>query len=424
MSADVEIPERGAGDHGRGMAAGLPREAGLYVHFPFCRRRCHYCDFNTYAVPVIPAEPYTQAILRELETRAAELTGARIVSVFFGGGTPGLWGPEPVGRVLRAAEAALGITDLDALEVTIEVNPGECDEDMLRGYRQVGVNRVSFGVQSLDDRLLAAVDRIHRAEEAREALRMAPRCGFERWSCDVMFGLPGQSLARWERDLREIVSLGPSHVSAYNLIVEEGTPLALYVRDGKVKLPPDSRQVRMLERGRELLEEAGLARYEISNFARPGQESIHNLLYWTGRPYLGLGAGAHSFVSSRTGATDGADAAAGEHGVPGAVGRRTTNVRKFGEYMAAVNRGGRALAFEEAIDPLTHVRERLMTGLRLDRGVDLDDIRAVTGIDVLDRFSGEVGALRAEGLLALDGATLRLTEQAVAISDAVFRRFF
>lgn len=385
----------------------LPREAGLYIHFPFCRKRCHYCDFNTYAVPEIPAEPYTRAILRELEARAGELAGAQLVSIFFGGGTPGLWGPGPVGRVLRAVELALGVPDLEALEVTIEVNPGECDEAMLRGYREQGVNRVSFGVQSLDDRLLKAVDRIHSAEEAREALRAAPRAGFERWSCDVMFGLPGQSLARWERDLREIVSLGPSHVSAYNLIVEEGTPLARFVRDGKVKLPPDSRQVRMLERGRELLAEGGLPRYEISNFARPGQESVHNLLYWTGRPYLGLGAGAHSFVA----------------GGP-ALGRRSTNIRKFGEYMDAVTRDGVASAFTEDIDPETHVRERLMTGLRLDRGLDLEDVRAVTGVDVRAMFPRELRGLLADGLLIDDGATLRLTERAVAISDSVFRRFF
>lgn len=386
----------------------LPREAGVYVHFPFCRRRCHYCDFNTYAVPVIPAEPYTRAILRELEARAPEIGGARLVSVFFGGGTPGLWGPEPVGRVLRAIERAFGLLSVGGLEVTIEVNPGECDEAMLRGYREVGVNRVSFGVQSLDDRLLAAVDRIHRADEAREALRLAAAC-FERWSCDVMFGLPGQSLARWERDLAEIAALGPDHVSAYNLIVEEGTPLHLYVRDGKVKLPPEGRQVRMLERGREILAAAGLERYEISNFARPGQESVHNLLYWTGRPYLGLGAGAHSFVPAAVGAFGG---------------RRTTNVRKFGEYMSAVERTGAAIAFEEAIDAETHVRERLMTGLRLDRGLDLDDVRAVTGVEVRERFAAEVAALQREGLLALDGAVLRLTERAVAVSDAVFRRFF
>lgn len=388
---------------------GLPREAGLYIHFPFCRKRCHYCDFNTYAVPEIPAEPYTRAVLRELEERRGELGEARLVSVFFGGGTPGLWGAEAVGRVLRAVEGAFG--GVDALEVTIEVNPGECDEGMLRAYREVGVNRVSFGVQSLDDTLLLAMDRIHTADEAREALRAVGRAGFRRWSCDLMFGLPGQTVTRWERDLAEVVALGASHVSAYNLMVEEGTPLARFVRDGKVRLPPESRQVRMLERAVAVLGKAGVGRYEISNFARPGEESVHNLLYWTGRPYLGIGAGAHSFVPGVGG------------GNLASLGRRSTNVRKFGEYMDAVGREGVAIAFSEEIDPETHVRERLMTGLRLDRGLDVEDVLAVTGIDVRERFERVLRGLIRDGLL-VDQGTLRLTPQAVAVSDSVFRRFF
>lgn len=389
--------------------AALPAEAGLYIHYPFCRRRCHYCDFNTYAVPDIPVRAYTDAIRAELDARAGELEGRRLVSVFLGGGTPGLWGPGPVGEVLRAVERHFGA--LGGAEVTIEVNPGECDEAMLRAYREEsGCNRVSFGVQALSDPLLVAMDRIHSADEARAAMRAVVRAGYARWSADLIFGLPGQSLDRWEQDLRELIDHGPPHVSVYNLMVEPGTPLHRFVRDGKVRLPPDDLQLAMLERGREILEAAGLARYEISNFAVPGQHSVHNLLYWTGRPYLGLGAGAHSFVPA---AAD-----------TGALGLRRGNVRKYTEYMATAGRTGRAVAFEEAISPLVHVQERLMTGLRLDAGLDTADVERYTGLDPADVFDKVAAALAADGLLATDGARWRLTAQAVPISDAVFARFF
>ena len=386
----------------------LPRQSGLYIHFPFCRRRCHYCDFNTYAVPEIPVERYTSAVLRELSTRAHELTETRIVSIFFGGGTPGLWGAGPVGEVLRAAVRALGIRDLPEIEVSIEINPGECDEDRLRAYREAGVNRVSFGVQALSDRLLASLDRIHTAEEARQALRAARRAGFREVSVDLIFGLPGQTLDRWERDLSEAIALSPNHVSVYNLTVEEGTPLHRFVRDGKVRLPPEDRQLRMMARAKEILAAAGIERYEISNYARPGHESVHNTLYWTGRPYLGLGAGAHSFTAA-----------------PDALGRRTTNARKYTDYMDKIEQHGTAVTFEEPITADTHVRERMMTGLRLDRGVDLFDVALHTGLDVRAEHGRAIDRLVAEGLL--DWATptvLRLTERGVAVSDSVFLRFF
>ncbi|NUN14806.1 MAG: radical SAM family heme chaperone HemW [Myxococcales bacterium] len=391
--------------------AKLPSIGGIYIHFPFCRRRCHYCDFNTYAVLAIPVEEYTSAIIRELETRAESMAHIEISSVFLGGGTPGLWGADPVRRVLECVRAHYRVTP--TAEITIEVNPGECGVDLLRAYRDVsGCNRVSFGVQSLSDKLLAAMDRLHSADQARQALQDADRAGFRRYSADLMFGLPGQSLKRWVKDVREIASMGLSHVSLYNLMVEPNTPLYLRVRDNKVRLPREKLQVEMLEQGFFHLAEFGLTRYEISNFAKPGQESVHNLHYWQGRPYLGVGAGAHSFV------------AAANHNSPDAVGIRTSNVRKFGEYMKSVQADGTAIAFSEEISPLTHLRERLMTGLRLIRGVDLDDVKQATGIDPRVPFGPVISSLVSAGLVQYDNNTLSLSEHAIPISDSVFARFF
>lgn len=393
----------------------LPADAGVYVHFPFCRRRCHYCDFNTYAVPEIPIERYTAAVIAELRARGHRLGGRRLVSVFFGGGTPGLWGAEPVRRVMQAIRESVGPWTSDA-ELTIEVNPGECDENLLRDYREIsGLNRVSFGVQSLTDSLLRSMDRIHSAAEAHEAMAAVKRAGYTNWSADVMFGLPGQTKTRWQEDLHAVLAHEPPHVSAYNLMLEPTTPLYVRVRDGKVKLPSDRTQIQMMELGWETLQQHGYQRYEISNFCQPGRQSVHNTLYWTGRPYLAVGAGAHSFLPPQRGHAE-------------SLGERTANARTYGEYMnraLAESEGPEpTVVFREDIDAETHLVERIMTGLRLAQGVALSDLQAVVGIDPRERFAQQIHQLESENLLRTDSDTWTLTEQAIPISDAIFQRFF
>jgi len=359
-------------------------------------------------VDVIPVESYTSAVIRELETRSESLDGAEIASVFLGGGTPGLWGPEPVRRVLEAVESLFGSST--SREITIEVNPGECDETMLTAYREVsGCNRVSLGVQSLTDSLLVAMDRIHGADEARAAMRAVVEAGYEDWSADLIFGLPGQDLRGWLADLEEVLSYDSPHLSVYNLMVEEATPLYTMVRRGSVVLPAEEIQLDMLLQARERIEAAGLKRYEISNFARPGHGSRHNSLYWTGRPYLGIGAGAHGFVPD---------------GRPGILGRREANVRKFVPYMEAIARDGSAIHSSEDIAPTVHVRERMMMGLRLEKGVDLAEVAAVTGIDPAVVMGTSLAALAAEDFLVFEGSVVRLTERGLPVSDAVFLRLF
>jgi oxygen-independent coproporphyrinogen-3 oxidase len=387
----------------------LPSESGLYIHFPFCRKRCHYCDFNTYAVPDIPTDGYTEAILKEFESRAHLLDGTQLTTIFLGGGTPGLWGAKPVEKVLRAVKDRFPSAPLE--EITLEVNPGECDEDMLRAYREEsGCTRVSFGVQAMEDGLLQSMDRIHSAEEARDAMRAAAKVGFESWSVDLIFGLPGQTMERWVTDLREVLSFSPPHLSVYNLMVEPGTPLAMMVRDEKVHLPPDELQLEMLAFAAEEISRQGLARYEISNFSLENHHSQHNLLYWTGRPYLGLGAGAHGFI--------------GNNDDSPALGKRQVNIRKYTEYMKSVSTRGEAIAGEEIIDGEMHLRERLMTGLRLDAGVDLKELAEITGLDPAHRYAEVLKGLEEEGLITRRDERISLTPTGLPVSDAVFLRFF
>jgi oxygen-independent coproporphyrinogen-3 oxidase len=254
------------------------------------------------------------------------------------------------------------------------------------------------------------MDRIHSADEARDAMRAAAKIGFQSWSADLIFGLPGQSMERWKTDLREVLSFSPPHLSVYNLMVEPGTPLWMMVRDGKVRIPPDTLQLEMLQFAAEEITEQGLARYEISNFCQPDHHSRHNLFYWTGRPYLGLGAGAHGFVSSNPD-TQG-------------LGKRQVNIRKYSDYMNAITATGTAIAGEENIDAETHLRERLMTGLRLDEGVDLKELNTITGFDTSEVYADVLNTLEDEGLIARSDERIRLTPRGLPISDAVFLRFF
>jgi oxygen-independent coproporphyrinogen-3 oxidase len=281
---------------------------------------------------------------------------------------------------------------------------------MLRAYREVsGCNRVSLGVQSLTDELLQAMDRIHGGDEARAAMRAVVEAGYQTWSADLIFGLPGQDLTGWLHDLGEVLEHDSPHLSVYNLMVEEATPLHTMVRRGTVVLPDEGVQLEMLLAARERIEAAGLSRYEISNFARPGHASRHNSLYWMGRPYLGIGAGAHGFVPDDR---------------QGVLGRREANIRKFVPYMDAITQEGTAIASAEDIDAPMHLRERMMMGLRLDAGIDLAEVAGITGIDPAEVMRTSLERLEAEDFLSREGSVLRLTERGLPVSDAVFLRLF
>ena len=385
------------------------RPLGVYVHFPFCASRCSYCDFPTEARAVVPHEAYAAAICAELAFRQEDYAGRRLRSVYFGGGTPGLWKAECVRRVLEhvcSAFADQGTQGLSSgVEVTLEMNPGDVRLDDLRRLREGGVTRLSLGVQSLHDDELALLGRRHSSKEALRSIELARAAGFEHIACDLMFGLPSQSPSRFLESLREVVGFGPEHVSVYCLTLEEGTPLFARVQAGDLELPDDEVQVAMFEMGRQLLLQAGFRHYEISNFAMPGREAVHNNLYWTGGEYLGLGAAAHSMRY-----------------LPGGGVERRANPRDPDAYITSAMAGTLCPENIEILDTSKVRREALWLGLRLLEGISRKEYEARHGVDPAAVAGGVLAELVSEGLLEMTPECVRLTWRGVLFADEVGAR--
>ena len=382
---------------------------GLYVHFPYCPMRCTYCDFNTYVVEKIPAADYTAAVLAEGERRAPAYADWTLSSVYFGGGTPSLWGADQVGRVLEAASWWFPHRASD-VEITLECNPGEAQAGTLASYHDVGVNRLSLGVQTLDDAALATIGRRHDATAAMVGLKTALKVGFRSVSADLIFGLPGQDMTRWTHDLKALADTGVPHISVYHLTLEEGTRLTHQVKTGKVVLPDEDTQADMFEAIGPTLSPYGLGLYETSNAAKSGHESRHNTLYWTGRPYLGLGAGAHSFLPpARWDETRTAT--------------RSSSRKHHSTYVRDALAGDE-LVFAEEIDRDTHLRERLFTGLRNLAGLDLGALSEELNLDVPGRVADPLASLTQRGLIELRDQTLHLTETGRRLADTVALELF
>ena len=358
----------------------------LYVHIPWCVRKCPYCDFNSHAPrAAIDQEGYVDALLRDLDHDLAGLDaagrGAGLVSVFIGGGTPSLFEPAAIGRLLDGVAARLHLDA--AAEVTLEANPGTAEAKRFAGYRAAGVNRVSLGVQSLDDVSLAALGRIHGAAEARAAFAMARQAGFDNINLDLMYGLPKQSSAGALQDLGALVELGPEHVSWYQLTLEPNT----LFHHRPPPLPDDDALADIADAGQALLAAAGYRRYEISAYARDARCARHNLNYWEFGDYLGIGAGAHGKLTTQDG-----------------VVRRTTKPRGPEAYLSGVGSGAgsRVLARDDL------VAEFFLNAMRLVDGVPVACFAQRTGL-ALEQVSAAVARARALGLMADDPARLRPT---------------
>lgn len=346
----------------------LPVDTSVYVHFPWCVKKCPYCDFASRKIdPIeVPHARYAGAVLRELEHRARSgaLDGRRLVTVFFGGGTPSLWEPAELGRVLAGARAAFG-AEADDVEVTVECNPSSLDGARAAALREAGATRLSIGVQSLDDDKLRFLGRKHDADGARRAVREAAR-EVPRVSADLMFGMHAQSIDAFLSDVDELVALGLSHVSAYALTIEPGTQFGELHKRGRLPLAPEDDYADMFARAEEEFAARGLAHYEVSSYARPGEEARHNLHYWRGGAYLGLGAGAVGCL---------------EDGVGRA--RRWRNDPDPERYMARAESGASTEESAEQLGAQEIVREALMLGLRTEAGVDLRATERRAGVDPL-----------------------------------------
>lgn len=386
----------------------------IYVHLPYCAKRCPYCDFNTYVVHAMPEQRYVDALLREVAHAAdrPEWQGRRVATVFFGGGTPSLFSPSSIAALLSTFDRLFGY-DADP-EITLEANPGTLEgggEEKLRGFRTAGINRVSFGAQSFDARHLATLGRIHSAEETLGAFDAARRAGFDNVSCDLIFGVPGQTVEDWQRDVTTAIRLGSEHVSAYGLTYEDGTPMTGMKKAGLVTAASEDTELAMFRVAREAFAAAGLKQYEVSNYARPGRESRHNLAYWTWRDYLGLGAGAHGFAGVAASRAAGAP--------PSSWGRRYANVRLPESYMQATP--GAWHASEESVSRGMAIAEYLMVGLRLARGIAPAAFRELFGLD-LDQAAPRLESFVKGGLLQRDADSVRLTGRGLEIADLVIAR--
>jgi putative oxygen-independent coproporphyrinogen III oxidase len=381
--------------------------SGVYLHFPYCLRRCPYCDFAIRVQRLVPGERYAEAVLRELDLRMAdtpEWRGRTIDSVYLGGGTPSLWEPAQVARVLEGIDRQLPLAP-DA-EVTLEANPEVADGARLAGYRLAGVNRLSIGVQSFRAETLATLGRTHRPEDGVRAVEAARQAGFDNLSVDLIVGVSGQRLEDAVGDARQVSALAPEHVSAYVLTVERQelgteTVFSRRLRQGRLELPPEETVVAMVDGVADALEAGRLHRYEISSYARPGRHGRHNALYWTGGESLGLGSAAVGF--RRTGS--------------GAV--RTTALRSVPRWMEAVDGGQLPDAEREPLGPAELYEERLLLGLRLFSGLDLESLWAAQGVPPRTET---LAALRRDGFVEQVGHRVRLTRTGAHLHGEITAR--
>jgi oxygen-independent coproporphyrinogen-3 oxidase len=375
--------------------------AGVYIHIPFCRARCSYCDFATGAYEGALAESYVRALAAEIDSFGGAEERAEVDTIYFGGGTPSLLMPEQVALVLSAVRRRFGVAP--RAELTMEMNPGTVTPDALRGFREAGVNRASFGAQTFDDRELKRLGRTHTADDTRRTLAMLRDAGFENISFDLIAGLPGQTLRAWSRNLDEALALGPEHLSLYLLEVHEGTPLAAQIREGRYSAPDADLAAEMYSLLAERTLEGGYEQYEISNFCLPGHQSRHNLKYWTGEPYFGFGCSAHSFD--------------GRH-------LRWSNERDARLYVELIETRGSAVVEKTELDERDASAEALFLGLRLlGRGVDLAEHRARFRRDVREEYAEDLSRFSEAGLIEFDGDVLRLTPAGALLSNEVFSAF-
>ena len=374
---------------------------GLYIHIPFCRQKCFYCDFPSFAGRERYEADYTDALCRELAVQGVlyrEKWGSPR-TIYMGGGTPSLLPIGLLAKILQAIADVFG--DAADRAFTVECNPGTVDAAKLRALRAGGVNRLSFGVQTFDDTLLKKIGRIHTGAQAREAMALARTAGFQNVSMDLIYGLPGESLAELERDLEAMVALEPEHISIYGLQLEEGTAFAKMQEMGRLMLPDDDTVERMYDTMTAFLPAHGYARYEISNFAKPGFESRHNLSYWQDVPYLGVGAAAHSYLE----------------------GQRYENVREIPAYIEGIRTGKGVRRQEETMTREIAMEEFAFLALRTARGIDRARFERRFGVPLEAVYADAIAKLKRQGLLEADEAGVHLTPLGMKYGNMAFEEF-
>ena len=371
------------------------KHAGVYIHIPFCRARCSYCDFSTCGYDADFAERYVAAVCREIDGFTSASDG-EVDTIYFGGGTPSLLTPAQLVRLLDAVDKRFRARPV---EITLEVDPGTASLERLSEFRRAGVTRVSFGAQTFDDRELRRLNRRHTAADVRRTFDDLTRALFTNISFDLIAGLPGQTPAAFERNLDYALELRPPHISFYILEIHEGTTLARRIERGRAPVIDEDAAAEMYRSLLGRTNDAGYTHYEISNFSLPGYESRHNTKYWTRAPVHGFGCSAHSFDGGRT---------------------RRANERDARAYVSMIESNGDAVVETTTLDAEDERAENLFLGLRLMRGVRLDDLRRAHARDPRDDDAAGIDRLRDAGLIELDGDVLRLTARGALLSNEVF----
>lgn len=362
---------------------------GIYIHIPFCRKKCKYCDFVSYAGREDMADVYIEALARE----AREYTGEKADTIFIGGGTPSALTPKQIRTVTKICSDIFDMTD--NCEFTIEANPGTLDDDKITAMLEGGINRISVGVQSFNNEELRSIGRIHDAETAYNTVLHLKKAGFSNINIDLMTALPYQNIASLKSTLETAVSLPVSHISAYSLIIEEGTPLEKEYSRGELILPDDHADREMYAYTIDFLRQNGFFQYEISNFAKKGSECRHNIKYWTAEEYIGLGAAAHSYIGDR----------------------RFYNVSELSEYIKGALRQITLLTQRDKIS------EFMITGLRMTKGISAAEFKKRFGTDINNIFGGQLQKFTKLGLMKFHENSYRLTRRGIDVSNAVLCEF-
>ena len=370
----------------------------LYIHIPFCVRKCNYCDFLSFPETDDMIDAYCRALIEEIKQTGERVRGESVRSVFVGGGTPSILMPEQITEILLQIRKSF-LLEADA-EITIESNPGTLDEEKLQCYQEIGINRLSIGLQSTDDNCLKRLGRIHNFREFEKNYDQARKVGFTNINIDLMSGLPGQSLSQYEETLRRVTDLNPEHISSYSLIIEEGTPF--YESEEIVRqLPDEETERKMYEQTRDILNAKGYDRYEISNYARKGKECIHNLGYWEQVPYLGVGLGASSYYNKA----------------------RFSNERNLKKYLNIP-----FLPFEEREEYATvslreQMEDRMIFGLRKRKGISISQFKKEYGITVREIYGEVIDRYSSMGFLQVEDDFLKLTDAGINVSNRIFEDF-
>ena len=366
----------------------------IYIHIPMCVKKCAYCDFTSFSGRLNQRDAYTDAVCREMRAQAAFFGARRVNTVFFGGGTPTLMTGGQIRQMMDTLRACFDLAP-DA-EITMEGNPGTLSAENLDAYRAAGVNRLSLGVQSMDDGLLAGIGRIHTAAQVRQAVRQAREAGFENLNLDLMLGLPGQTTAQWRDTLGQAIALEPEHLSCYSLILEEGTPLERQVREGTcASLPDEDALCEMDDCTEEMTRQAGYARYEVSNYAKAGKECRHNIVYWECLPYLGIGCAAHSDLD----------------------GRRFYNPDHWEDYFQTIGQKKRTAEGDDSREE--RMFERVMMGLRMIRGMDEERFKRDFRMCPEEVWKKSIPKLKEEKLMESGNGRLYLTRRGMQVMNAV-----